>query len=105
MKIALILASAAFVATAAPALAQSETTTTVTRTTTTTVVPDTVRTYVVGQQAQSVAVPGDVVIGEVLPEIVSITPIPDNAEYGYAVVNDRRVVIDPVTRTVIEVYD
>ncbi len=105
MKTALVLASVAFVATAAPALAQTGTTTTVTRTTTTTVVPDTVRTYIVEQQTPSVAYQGDLVVGEVLPEIVSITPIPDNAQYGYAVVNDRRVVIDPTTRTVLEVYD
>ncbi|WAJ27869.1 DUF1236 domain-containing protein [Antarcticirhabdus aurantiaca] len=106
MKKAILFASVVLVALGAPAMAQTATTeTTTTQTTTTTTVPAEVRTYVTGQEATSVSIDGDVVVGEALPETVTITPIPDNAEYGYAVVNNKRVVINPTTRTVIEVVE
>ncbi len=105
MKTTILFASVALVTFGAPALAQTGTTQTVTTQTTTTTVPAEVRTYVTGQEVTSVTVDGDIVVGEALPETVTITPIPDNAEYGYAVVNNKRVVINPETRTVIEVVE
>ncbi|WAJ28006.1 DUF1236 domain-containing protein [Antarcticirhabdus aurantiaca] len=105
MKTTILFASVVLVALGAPAMAQTGTTQTVTTQTTTTTVPAEVRTYVTGQEATSVTVDGDVVVGEALPETVTITPIPDNAGFGYAVVNNKRVVINPETRTVIEVVE
>lgn len=106
MRKTLLITSVALLGMMSAAQAQSGTSTTVTETTvTTTTVPDEVRTYIVGQEAESLTLEGELVVGEVLPETIVVSPIPDNTEYGYAIVNDRRVVLDPQTRTVIEVYD
>lgn len=88
-----------------PAMAQTETTTTTVETTTTTTVPAEVRTYVEEQETTSVTIDGEVIVGEALPETVTVTPIPESDEYGYAVVNEKRVILNPETRTVVEVID
>lgn len=66
--------------------------------------PAEVRGYVVEQQAPSVVVAEPVVVGEPLPEVVVLHPVPQS-EYRYAVVNDRRVIVEPGTRRVIEVIE
>ena len=38
-----------------------------------------------------------------LPETVVVTPIPDDPKYAYAIVNDQRVIVEPSSRTVIQV--
>ena len=104
MKLIVALCATTTLAFAVPAVAQTTTTTTVTETTTVEV-PSTVRTYVTEQTTPSVVLEGELVAGEVLPETVEVIAIPDQPEYGYAIVNDRRVILDPTTRTVIEVYN
>lgn len=92
----------------APAVAQTTTTTTVTTEQPSTgivVVPDQVRTYVTKQQTKSVILEGPVVVGQALPDTVEYQIIPENDGYAYAIVNDQRVIIDPKTRSVIEVYE
>jgi hypothetical protein len=80
---------------AVPALAQS---------TTTVVLPGEVRTYVLQQQAPSVVYEGEVVVGQQLPDTVKLYPVPEQ-DYSYAIVNERRVIIDPRTHAVIEVLE
>lgn len=53
----------------------------------------------------SVRIRERVVVGEPLPETVVLRPVPSHTEYRYAVVNDRRVIVEPRTRKIIRVID
>jgi hypothetical protein len=46
-----------------------------------------------------------VVVGEPLPDTVELRTIPNHKEYVYAVVNDRRVIVEPRSRKVIEIIE
>jgi hypothetical protein len=65
--------------------------------------PAEVRNYIVEEQVPSVAYQGQVVVGEPLPQAVEIRRVPRYDSYGYAVVNQQRVIVAPRTRKVIEV--
>ena len=54
---------------------------------------------------RSVVVREGVVVGEPLPPSVELRVVPNHTEYRYAVVNDRRVIVEPRTRKVIRVID
>jgi hypothetical protein len=54
---------------------------------------------------RSVVVRERVVVGEPLPEVVELRPVPNHVEYRYAVVNDRRVIVEPRSRRVIRILD
>jgi len=54
---------------------------------------------------RSVVVRERVVVGEPLPPSVELRVVPNHAEYRYAVVNDRRVIVEARTRKVIRVID
>jgi Protein of unknown function (DUF1236) len=54
---------------------------------------------------RSVVVHERVVVGEPLPPSVELRAVPNHTEYRYAVVNDRRVIVEPRTRKVIQVID
>jgi hypothetical protein len=54
---------------------------------------------------RSVVVRERVVVGEPLPETVVLRPVPRYKEYRYAVVNDRRVIVEPRTRRVVRIID
>ena len=54
---------------------------------------------------RSVVVREQVVVGEPLPDTVVLRPVPSHTEYRYAVVNDRRVIVEPRTRRVIKIID
>jgi len=54
---------------------------------------------------RSVVVQERVVVGEPLPPSVELRTVPNHREYSYAVVNDRRVIVEPRTRKVIRVID
>lgn len=71
----------------------------------TVVVPGEVRTYVLEQQVPSVVYEGDVVVGEVLPDTVEVHTIESNPDYAYTVVNERRVIVNPQTHTVVQVLE
>jgi hypothetical protein len=108
MRKTLLAASAAFIALSGAALAQStvivqEPAPVVTGTTV--VMPGQVRTYVMQQQVPSVAYQGDVVVGSTLPETVEVRTVDGYNDYAYTVVNERRVIVNPQTRAVIEVLD
>ncbi|MBT9368397.1 DUF1236 domain-containing protein [Rhizobium sp. CSW-27] len=67
--------------------------------------PPDVRTYVMRQEVPSVNYNGDVLVGRVLPQEVETHVIDGNGDYAYTIVNERRVVVDPATREVIQVLD
>jgi hypothetical protein len=54
---------------------------------------------------RSVVVRERVVVGEPLPPSVELRVVPNHTRYRYAVVNDRRVIVEPRTRRVIRVID
>ena len=54
---------------------------------------------------RSVVVQERVVVGEPLPPSVELRVVPNHTEYRYAVVNDRRVIVEPRTRKVIKVIE
>lgn len=66
--------------------------------------PPPVVAYVEREDIPSVAVEEDVVVGEPLPRIVILHPVP-RYRYEYAIVNHRRVIVDPRTRTVVKIID
>ncbi|MDP9838511.1 outer membrane lipoprotein SlyB [Neorhizobium huautlense] len=68
--------------------------------------PREVVTYVQEQPAPTpVVVQQEVVVGKPIPETVILTPVPSNDRYGYAVVNEQRVIVDPRTHTVVQVIE
>ena len=67
--------------------------------------PAEVRTYVTREQMPSVRVTEKVVVGEPLPATVVLRPVPSHTEYSFAVVNDRRVIVEPKTRKVIQIIE
>jgi Protein of unknown function (DUF1236) len=54
---------------------------------------------------RSVVVQERIVVGEPLPPSVQLRVVPNHTEYSYAVVNDRRVIVEPRTRKVVRVID
>ena len=69
--------------------------------------PEQVVTYVREQPvpAQPVMVQQEVVVGQPLPQTVVLTPVPEAPQYAYTYVNERRVIVDPNTYTVVQVID
>jgi len=68
-------------------------------------IPAAVISSVTGLPGPSVVVKERVVVGEPLPDYVELRPVPSHTEYNYAVVNDRRVIVEPRTRRVIRVIE
>jgi hypothetical protein len=53
----------------------------------------------------SVAYSQPVVVGQVLPETVTVYPVPQYQQYDYTIINNHRVIIDPRTRRIVRVVD
>jgi hypothetical protein len=68
-------------------------------------IPNAVITSIQGERAPSVTVRERVVVGEPLPPTVELRPVPNYTAYRYAVVNDRRVIVEPRTRKIIRIID
>ena len=68
-------------------------------------IPNAVITSIEEERAPSVTVRERVIVGEPLPEEVELRPVPRYTEYRYAVVNSRRVIVDPRTRRVVKIID
>lgn len=68
-------------------------------------IPNAVITSIQADRAPSVTVRERVVVGEPLPPSVELRTVPSHTEYRYAVVNDRRVIVEPRTRKVIKIID
>jgi len=68
-----------------------------------------VRTYVVAQRRPTMRVTEEVVVGQPLPPRVRLYPVPQNVglrnPYSYTIVNDQTVLVDPQTRTVVQVIE
>ncbi len=67
--------------------------------------PHDVVTYVEREDIPSVAVEERVVVGQPLPRTVVLRPIPQHRDFEYAVVNHRRVIVEPRTRKVIKIIE
>jgi uncharacterized protein DUF1236 len=57
------------------------------------------------EREPSVTVRERIVVGEPLPPTVELRPVPRYSEYRYAVVNDRRVIVEPRTRRIVKIID
>ncbi len=68
-------------------------------------IPNAVITSIQGERVPSMTVRERVVVGEPLPPSVELRPVPSYTEYRYAVVNDRRVIVEPRTRKIIKIID
>lgn len=66
--------------------------------------PPPVVTYVEREDIPSVAVEQEVVVGQPLPRTVVLHPVP-KYHYEYAIVNHKRVIVNPTTRTVVKIID
>jgi hypothetical protein len=70
------------------------------------VVPDPVTTWVTEQPMDGdVVVKEKFVVGDALPDKVVINTVKDHDDYGFAVVNKRRVIVQPKTRKVVKIID
>lgn len=67
--------------------------------------PDEVITYVERNEIPSVTVQEEVVVGRPLPRAVELRTIPSHNQYSYAVVNNRRVIVEPGTRRIIKIIE
>ena len=105
MRKTILATAAAMLTLCSGAFAQSTVIVTDPQATGTVVMPGQVRTYVMEQQVPSVVYDGDVVVGTTLPDTVEVHTVPDMDGYGYTVVNERRVIVDPGTHRVIEVIE
>jgi hypothetical protein len=68
-------------------------------------IPNAVITSIQGERAPSVTVRERIVVGQPLPASVELRTVPSHTEYRYAVVNDRRVIVEPRTRKIIRIID
>ena len=60
--------------------------------------------WATSQGGASTKFDGDVAIGATVPDSVAIMDVPVYHNYGYAMLNDHRVLVDRNTRKVIRVY-
>lgn len=67
--------------------------------------PREVRELVIKQKRPSVSVESEITVGTALPDTIEVYPVEGHTTYSYTIVNDRRVIVDPGTRKVIEVID
>lgn len=67
--------------------------------------PREVVTYVQQQPApaRTVVVQQPIAVGRVVPADVEVVPVPDHPTYGYAIVNNERVIVQPKTRKVVQI--
>lgn len=67
--------------------------------------PGEVVTYVQRERAPSVRYERQVVVGEPLDQTVELRTVPSHTEYRYAVVNDRRVIVDNRSRKIVKIIE
>ncbi|RUM05570.1 DUF1236 domain-containing protein [Rhizobium chutanense] len=100
-----IMLAAALLTISSAAFAQSTVIVTDPAPTGSVVLPGEVRTYVMEQQTPSVVYEGDIAVGATLPDTVEVHTVPNVDGYAYTVVNERRVIVEPKTRRVIQVLE
>ena len=68
-----------------------------------------VRSYVVAQRRPTMRVTEEIVVGQPVPSRVRLYDVPPSVglrnQYSYTVVNDQAVLVDPQTRTVVQVIE
>ncbi len=68
-----------------------------------------VRSYVVAQRRPTMRVSEEIVVGQPIPPRVRLYDVPTSVglrdNYSYTIVNDRTVLVDPDTRTVVQVIE
>ena len=70
------------------------------------VVPDPVTTWVTEQPMDDdIVVKEKVVVGDTLPDKVVIKNVKDHDDYGFAVVNKKRYIVQPKSRKVVKIID
>jgi Protein of unknown function (DUF1236) len=62
------------------------------------------REYII-KEGRSVSYDGPIAVGTVLPADVEVYSVPNVTTYRYAVVNDRRVIVEPSSRKIIQVVE
>lgn len=67
--------------------------------------PPAAREYVIRERREPVRIEQRVVVGEALPETVVVQRIPEYDSYGYAYVNDQRVIVDSRSGRVVEIVE
>lgn len=69
--------------------------------------PREVITYVQQQPTpvSTAVVEEPVVVGHALSSQVVIVPVPDNPRYGYAIVNNQRVIVEPQSHKVVQIVE
>jgi len=105
MHKAVLAASAVFIALSAPAFAQAVVVDPGMTSSTTVELPGEVRTYVLQHPLPSVAYEGAIVVGQPLPGTIQLHLVEGHPDYAYTVVNERRVIVNPQNRTVIQVLE
>jgi hypothetical protein len=68
-------------------------------------IPGAVIEAVTGLRGPSVRVEERIVVGEPLPTVVEVRPVPSYTEYHYAIVNERRIIVEPRTRRVVRIIE
>lgn len=68
-----------------------------------------VRSFVVAQRRPTMRVTEEVVVGQPVPSRVRLYEVPPSVglrnQYSYTIVNDQTVLVDPQTRTVVQVIE
>jgi hypothetical protein len=105
MRKTVLAASAVFMALSAPAFAQAVVVDPGVTSSTTVELPGEVRTYVLEREVPSVAYEGAIVVGQPLPDTIQLQLVDGYPDYAYTVVNERRVIVNPQNRTVIQVLE
>lgn len=54
---------------------------------------------------EPVVIEEKIVVGATLPQTVIVQPVPEDPRYAYAYVNEQRVIVEPSSRTVIQVVN
>lgn len=69
--------------------------------------PHEVVTYVQQQPEPTTAVQVEqpIVVGKPVPQTVVVTPVPSDPHYGYAIVNNQRVIVEPQTHKVVQIIN
>ena len=67
--------------------------------------PAEVRTYVMAEPAPATRVTTEVIEGQPLAANIEVRPVPKYPQYAYAVVNNKRVIVEPKTRQVLKIYE
>jgi hypothetical protein len=65
--------------------------------------PPQVHDYIIAESGPSVPYRGELAVGQRWPSGIALRPVPSYRRYGYAFVNNERVVVDRETRRIVEV--